>query len=123
MSRTMKAKADPIKAGGVHYTPPALASFLAAGIVRHASLPAGPIRVLDPACGDGALLAAFVSKLPKRRRRDVSLVGYELDPVAAEAAESTLRELGARDVSIHVADFLDTFAASVPELFGETEPG
>jgi type I restriction-modification system DNA methylase subunit len=47
---------DRIKANGVHYTPPALADFLASATAQHLPKGRGEIAVLDPACGSGNFL-------------------------------------------------------------------
>ncbi|MDT7682506.1 MAG: adenine-specific DNA-methyltransferase, partial [Pseudonocardiales bacterium] len=58
------AAAGSRKRHGVHYTPPELAGFLADRAVRALGAPGERlIRVLDPACGDGALLAAAGERL------------------------------------------------------------
>ncbi|HVK20056.1 MAG TPA: methyltransferase [Actinokineospora sp.] len=77
--------ADRRKRLGSHYTPVALAGFVAERVVDLLGAPAP--RVLDPACGDGELLAA-VAKL----RPDAELVGYDLDPAAVAAAQARLPE-------------------------------
>ncbi|CRK60796.1 type II DNA modification methyltransferase [Alloactinosynnema sp. L-07] len=77
--------ADRRKRLGAHYTPVALAGFVAERVVE--LLGDAPPRVLDPACGDGELLAA-VAKL----RPDAELVGYDLDPDAVVAARARLPE-------------------------------
>ncbi|WP_433193628.1 Eco57I restriction-modification methylase domain-containing protein [Nocardia sp. CA-107356] len=100
------------KRHGRHYTPPALAGFLAQRLVEHLPRPGGGgvpgrvLRVLDPACGDGELLLALHrvagAVLPGVR---VEMVGYDLDgagvAVARERAEAA--EVAAE---WHVGDFL-----------------
>jgi adenine-specific DNA-methyltransferase len=94
------------KAHGVHYTPPELAEFLA----RHAWSGARAqttIRVLDPACGGGELLAAFVQTAPDGA--NIELVGLDIDAQAIELAEERLSPATGANVSfeLRTADFLD----------------
>ena len=69
---------------GAVYTPTRLASWVAARLITH--LPdeysARP-HVLDPACGDGALLRAVGAHLPQSR-----LIGVDLDAASLEAARA-----------------------------------
>jgi predicted RNA methylase len=122
VSRTARHRADPLKAGGVHYTPPALASFLAERLVRQ--LPAGPspLAVLDPACGDGELLLAFVLALPMEVRATTTVVGYDLDSSAAEKARTRLSALGLARVDVRVADFLEASPTNGGGLFPGSAP-
>ena len=71
------------KRHGMHYTPPALAAFVAERAI--AAAPARPLRVLDPACGDGELLAAVAALAP-----DARLTGYDLDERAVATAQARL---------------------------------
>jgi len=69
---------------GAVYTPKALAEWAAE--LLHRSLPStlrGPL--LDPSCGDGALLQAIRHKLPKRE-----LVGVDIDLRAVKQARSRI---------------------------------
>ena len=85
---------DPRKRHGVHYTPPELAAFLADRAVRALGPPGDrPVRVLDPACGDGALLAAAGQRL-RDTGYGVELVGSDRDPAAVAGAGRRLAELG-----------------------------
>lgn len=93
--------ADRRKRLGAHYTPVALAGFVAERVVRHAGRWA--VRVLDPACGDGELLAAFAKLVP-----DAELVGYDLDPDAVAAARTRLP-----DAVIGLGDFTE-IAGTLP---------
>jgi SAM-dependent methyltransferase len=82
------------KRRGAWYTPPALAELL----IRQAVLPTldeaaergwtSAIRVMDPACGDGRLLAAAASAAAVRGVPPgaLELVGIELDPGTAQQA-------------------------------------
>ncbi|MFC7618484.1 class I SAM-dependent methyltransferase [Actinokineospora soli] len=71
------------KRHGLHYTPPALAAFVADRAL--AAAPDRPLRVLDPACGDGELLAAVAALAP-----GASLTGYDLDERAVATAQARL---------------------------------
>lgn len=80
------------KSAGATYTPPPFAEFVAHQMVRIASLPSrGPIRILDPAVGDGALLDALIKCLPIAARKRVEVLGYDTDPGAIEVASQRLR--------------------------------
>ncbi len=96
---------DRIKANGVHYTPPELAAFLAIALLRHAVIPPkGPVRVLDPACGDGSLLAALALQSPPALLARLELVGCDTDHLALAKASATLAHTGIAD--LRKADFL-----------------
>lgn len=101
-----KVDLEKIKENGIHYTPPELASFLADSIINYLELKNGTISVLDPACGDGALLNAFALSLPKSLRKKITLTGYESDNDACKSAQESLRKIGAKNIIIHNADFL-----------------
>ena len=93
------------KRNGVHYTPDRLADFLASQLCDELKGKRGKISILDPACGDGGLLAAVVRQLPSRVLTRLRLVGYETDKSAARRARTRLSKV-APDVEIVVADFL-----------------
>ena len=100
-------RAREIKSNGIHYTPPELADFLAAVTVRSLKRRSGSIEVLDPACGDGALLHAFACALPRGLRSRCALIGYETDPDAAKRAGDSLRDAGVASLArVEVRDFL-----------------
>lgn len=67
------------KSGGVHYTPTVLAEFLAGQISKCVSIKSPD--VLDPACGDGALLRAICREMPGAK-----VSGFDLDDSALTAA-------------------------------------
>ncbi|WP_076477889.1 Eco57I restriction-modification methylase domain-containing protein [Williamsia sterculiae] len=90
---------------GRHYTPSRLADFLAGEIVNE--LPdRARLRILDPACGDGELLAALVLALSVRSPVPrMEVVGYDVDPTAVAAASARLADCG-HPVTLHAGDFL-----------------
>ena len=101
-----------VKANGIHYTPPELANFLVRVSLEHVGENGGGLDVLDPACGDGALLHAFAQLLPAPLLCETVLVGYETDATAFERAQSRLAGVGAKEVSIQQHDFLDVAGTS-----------
>jgi methylase of polypeptide subunit release factors len=94
------------KAQGAHYTPPDLARFLAQVAWKYFLPTADPVRVLDPACGDGALLRAVAEIAPRSVRSHLVLVGYETDPLALARAAHSLVTVQAGEVALHPVDFL-----------------
>ncbi len=100
-------KTDLVKANGIHYTPPALARFLASAMLEHHATSKGSLTILDPACGDGSLLVAIANALPAAKRRRLKLFGYETDAVALVQAEERLKDLDVDEFSLECRDFLD----------------
>ena len=79
------------KASGATYTPKPLADFVAHALLDHASLPTqGAIRILDPAVGDGALLAALLEQIPVRLHARLEIAGYDTDEAALATAQHRL---------------------------------
>lgn len=106
MASPTTATADRVKAGGIHYTPPDLARFLARLVVQSMDASAQRLRVLDPACGDGSLLRAIAEALPTDARSRAELAGYDLDPQAVAGAQHALRDIAVREVRVKAGDFL-----------------
>lgn len=100
---------DRQKSDGATYTPIAFARFVAEQMLQVAELPkSGKIRVLDPACGDGALLDALIGNLPPVFRKRVEAVGYDTDPVAIRIASQRLRnDFPDLDMRLEQKDFLE----------------
>lgn len=85
---------DQRKRHGAHYTPAALAAFLAQRAVVRMHVPqGGPLRVLDPACGDGELLLAARSALYEAGCEEIELVGFDVDPEAVIATQDRMSNL------------------------------
>ncbi len=117
------------KATGATYTPPGLAEFVADQIVSRIAPSDAPrsLRVLDPAAGDGALLAALGRALLAAGHERFELHGVEQDASAAGASEARLRgEFAAQRVEVKCGDFLapqahqgagPMFAIRAPERF------
>ena len=99
-------EAEQVKANGVHYTPPELANFLAEVVTERFSVGTKPIEILDPACGDGALLFAVAQAVPCKLRKRMTLCGYEMDGDAVRRTAELLAEAGVAKVVVEQRDFL-----------------
>lgn len=73
------------KLAGSYYTPKPIADFLAKWLAE-----GEPVRVLEPSCGDGALLSALVERAPTVKQ----LVAVDID-AAAIASVAKKRDSGA----------------------------
>src|SRR5947207_5543309 len=80
------------------YTPEAVAVRLAAELPLRR-----PAVVIDPACGDGQLLAAV---LRQRGGIGVTLVGVDTSGRALSACKKRLRSCGATSIRLYHGDFL-----------------
>jgi len=110
-----------VKAGGVVYTPPALANFLAIQAFNSLEVEQ-PIRILDPACGDGELLLAAVTEARCRNIEIQAVVGYDIDPAAIGVASKRLA--GLQGLTLNCADFLEAAGnpAAPSQLFDVAAP-
>lgn len=97
------------KSGGATYTPKALADFVAGQIIDAADgvlSQKTPLRVLDPAVGEGELLASLLAHLPDNC--DVQVYGFETNPDALRLTESRLRRSFPKaSIRLVHGDFLD----------------
>ncbi len=83
------------------YTPPSLATALVQRTIPpDVTSRARAVSICDPACGDGALLAAAAQAFPKAR-----LFGFDIDPDAVVAARARLPQ-----AAIEQADSLADFS-------------
>ena len=98
------------KSGGVNYTPKILADFVAEQIIKVAVGILGdrPLRVLDPAIGDGELILSLLNQLFSISDFNVTVHGFETDPVALSRAKQRITEQFP-NVSLHLraGSFLD----------------
>lgn len=79
------------KRHGIYYTPGPVAEFIVRRIEQ--LLPAGPLRIVDPACGGGVFLLA-AARLAASRPGS-SLVGYDVSPAAVEVARQLSQDKAA----------------------------
>lgn len=81
------------RALGAFYTPEPLVrrvvDLASNALAPPSTTPKGPLRVCDPACGSGNFLVG-VARAFAEARREVSLEGVDLDPLAVWAAEVAL---------------------------------
>ncbi len=89
------------KARGAYYTPPEIAAFLSRWAIGGRSA-----NVLDPTCGDGALLQAAGQELRAIGVSEPDLTGIEIDDVALRLAKRRLEseDLGA---ALHCSSLFD----------------
>lgn len=99
---------DAPKLAGATYTPRDFATFVAQQIVQVAQLPEqGPIRILDPAVGNGALLEALLACLPASSHARLEVWGYDTNPEAVSIASARIgRDFPAVSLHIEQKDFL-----------------
>lgn len=102
------------KSGGATYTPKLLADFVADQIVRTIGAPRDdhPLRILDPAIGDGELLVSLLENLRNRSITDLEVHGFETDAEALQLARLRIcRRFPALPTDLRHGDFLE-FALS-----------
>jgi hypothetical protein len=88
------------QARGVYYTPDAVVKYIVGETLKADLWQAGPPRVLDPACGDGAFLSEVAVRLVEQAGASAlkcCLFGIDRDEVAVAAARTRVarRVLGA----------------------------
>ncbi len=105
------------KAGGATYTPKNLSDFVAGKIVEvFDKFPIShPLRVLDPAIGDGQLLISLLEQLGTRPGLKIEVYGFETDPKALNIAS---RRLMQRFPTVTVHFEPESFLNFVIEHFG-----
>lgn len=86
---------------GAWYTPPELIDIVVAGLFTDLTLPRHrPIRVLDPACGDGRFLVGVADRLTDLGH-EFELVGCDIDAGALDQVDGALVRLIQDDALAH----------------------
>lgn len=98
---------DTRKARGAFFTPPILADFLANWAVRKPS-----DRVLDPSCGEAALLLAAGRRLRSLGRKTPTIAGFDLHLPSIEIGRQLLKHEGNR-TDLRQVDFFAEPSRSV----------
>ncbi len=114
------------KSTGSHYTPPALATFVAKEMLKLWNPPEDTrkINVFDPALGDGELLLAVLKNLQKMDV-DLSVSGYETNQSEMLSAKKRIHDQFPKvAIGFHNRDFLAQSAGyfSQPDLFQSRQP-
>jgi len=108
---------------GAHYTPKALADFVATQICSHTDFIAekgSAIRILDPAVGDGELLKSLLICIRERTDATIEACGFDTDATALGMAEICVDELNIGGVTTNwmPRDFLDFVFAEYLDRLG-----
>lgn len=104
------------KATGSHYTPKTLSDFVAREIVqawdaerqKDGQRRDTPVRILEPAVGDGQLLLSILDTLRQAGFSNLQAVGFDTDFQALEYASARIREsFPTVDLDLREEDFLE----------------
>lgn len=118
------------KAGGETYTPKILADFVASKILeKFKKFPLDrPLRILDPAIGDGELLISLLEQLVIHQEIKIEVCGFETNQLALDIAGARIKQLFP-SVTVHFekGNFLEYIlehygASNNVSLFGPTVP-
>ncbi len=69
-------------------------------------------RILEPSCGEGAFLSAIIDHLtndPHIRKRNIELIGIEIDPLLAQRAHTSIQAECPIRTSVYQADFFHSY--------------
>ena len=102
----MVSTTQQIKETGATFTPELLANYLSEKLLSHLNSNEQKISVLDPACGEGALLSAISTKL-LTQKIDFDLVGFDSNKDYLNRASEVLNSLTSNSISLNNADFLE----------------
>ncbi len=112
------------KAHGAIYTPRVLADFVAKQIVDASETPTQdrPLRILDPAVGQGELLLSLLNNLNGKSNTKIELHGFETNSSEMDrAADRIRREFPSVTLNFELKNFLEI--ASKPRIGTSCESG
>ncbi|MCK4344829.1 MAG: N-6 DNA methylase [Bacteroidales bacterium] len=109
----MTSKVDQIKQTGSTFTPEGLADFLSKKILSYQT--SDNLTVLDPACGNGALLIS-ISRLLLERGTNFEVQGYDSNEEYLNVAKNKLSYTGISDVELFQGDFLEVVECKEKQL-------
>ena len=112
---------DSSKACGATYTPSELGLFVAKRILANAALPKDrPLRILDPAIGDGALIIAMLDSISC----PVEVFGFETNSEALAKAQARIADKHPKAVQhLRLGSFLEhVLDYELGDPFGDTRP-
>ncbi len=96
------------KKTGAHFTPRDLACYVAKNIIKELNFDyKKTVNVLDPSCGDGELLVAFISEVPKKYINQLVIYGIESDLRSIEKAKKRIKVFSIRNYNFYNTDFLN----------------
>jgi len=110
------------KASGATYTPKILADFVARQMVSTAdfSKTDHPLRILDPALGDGELLLRLLERLEAIGVRNVDAYGFDTDPNALQQAKDRITaRFPYASLTVERRDFLSYVSETCEEGIAE----
>jgi len=95
------------KVMGAHYTPAWLADLVAEKMMQQIEQPVHvPLRVLDPACGDGVLLEALLKRMEQAGIPCAEACGVDAEGMVLEQAAAKLEGLHPTSIRLVHGDFL-----------------
>jgi len=109
-----------IKSTGATFTPSALADFLSEKILKYTMATPEKCSILDPACGDGALLLSIAGKIGNEF--EFELKGYETNIDYLIEAKNNLSDILSDNIyNIELKDFLEISMLSGTDLFADND--
>lgn len=101
---------DVQKNDGVHFTPEILAKFVAKNIIDNFEFSAKKkLRIIDPAIGDGALIAPLVETLNKSNI-STEIFGFDVDQESINSAKDRISAItDKKNLSLERRDFIEYF--------------